>query len=113
MYFCWGSLEKAMSQTDPSPRVFVAMKASLTKVPSFLKTRMRSFGRSDIEEAVVRKLGAVHWITKLLRRRPIGIVGAEVGVIGLLTIGAPVALVLSGFRVIDDHAVIPVTIGYI
>src|SRR6266481_79120 len=68
---------------------------------------------ADVEEAVVGKLGAVHGIAELLGRRRIGIVGAEVGVIGLLTIGAPVALVLSGFRVLDDHAMIAVTIGYI
>src|SRR5207248_3028206 len=36
---------------------------------------------------------------------------AEIGVVRLLAVSAPVAFVLSGFRVIDDHAVIAVTVG--
>src|SRR5260370_42710091 len=55
----------------------------------------------------------MHWIAELLGGRRIGIVRAEVGVIGFFAVGAPLALVLSGFRVIDDHAVIAVTISYI
>src|SRR5437879_10690267 len=66
---------------------------------------------ADIKQALVRKLGAMDRIAELLGRWRIGIVGAEVGVVGLLTIGAPVALVLPGLCVIYDYAVITVTVG--
>src|SRR5260370_33494540 len=55
----------------------------------------------------------MHWIAELLGGRRIGIVRAEVGVIGFFAVGASLAVVLHGFRVIDDHAVIAVTISYI
>src|SRR5688500_16339236 len=47
MYFCSGSLEKAMSHTEPSPRVSGAMIFSFTKVPFFRKTWIRSLTRSQ------------------------------------------------------------------
>src|SRR5207302_3632051 len=48
---------------------------------------------------------------ELLGWRRIGIVWAEIGVVGFFPVGAPVALVLPGLRVIDDYSVIAVTVG--
>jgi hypothetical protein len=47
MYFCAASSEKAMSQMLPSPSVRGAICFSFTNFPSFVKTWMRSFGRSQ------------------------------------------------------------------
>ena len=47
MYFCAASFEKAMSHTEPSPRVFGLMRISFTNLPSFVNTWMRSFTRSQ------------------------------------------------------------------
>src|SRR6266853_1683189 len=47
MYFCCGSLEKAISQTDPAASVFFSWNTSFTKVPSVLKTWMRLLTRSQ------------------------------------------------------------------
>src|SRR5216683_4174415 len=112
--FLLGILGKGDVPDGPVTQSFCGNKGLFDESPVFLEN-LDAVVRTvaDIEVAVVRKLGAVHWITELLGRRRIGIVGAEVGVVGLLTIGAPVALVLSGFRVIDDDAVIAVAIGYI
>src|SRR6516165_9098185 len=46
MYFCCGSLEKAISQVEPSPSVRLLTHPSLRNLPSGVKTWMRSFTRS-------------------------------------------------------------------
>ena len=46
MYFCCGSFENAMSHTAPEPFVFFAKNASLTNLPSGVKTCRRSPTRS-------------------------------------------------------------------
>ena len=53
----------------------------------------------------------MHRVAELLRGRRIGIVRAEIGIVGLVAVSAPMALVLSGLSVIDDHAVVAVTVG--
>src|SRR6266704_34850 len=50
-------------------------------------------------------------ITELLGRRRIRIVCAKVCVIGLVAVRAPMALVFAGVRVVDDDAVVTVTVG--
>src|SRR4051812_22133209 len=47
MYFCCGSFEKAISQTEPAAFVFFATNISFTYVPSGGKTWLRSLTRSD------------------------------------------------------------------
>src|SRR5215217_9765896 len=46
MYFCCGSFENAISQTEPAAFVFFATNISLTYVPSERKTWIRSLTRS-------------------------------------------------------------------
>jgi len=57
------------------------------------------------------QLSAVNRIAELLRDRRLWIVRAGIGVIGLVAIGPPVTLVLAGFGVEDDDAVIAISIG--
>ena len=69
------------------------MNASFTNLPSGVNTWMRLFDAvADVEQAVDRELGAVHRVAELLRRRRVGVVGAEVRVVRLVAVGAPVAL---------------------
>ena len=53
---------------------------------------------ADVDEAVVREVGAVHRRAELLRRRRVRIVRAEVRVVRLVAVGAPVALELARCR---------------
>ena len=53
----------------------------------------------------------MYGIAELLRRRSVGIVRAEVGVIRLISVSAPVTFVFSGIGVVHDHAMVPVAIG--
>ena len=46
-YFCCASRENVMSQTEPEPRVCLLMNISLTNLPSFWKTWIRSLARSQ------------------------------------------------------------------
>src|SRR6266576_1381926 len=66
---------------------------------------------ADVEQALIRKLGAVDWIAELLGGRRIGVVRPEIGVVRLFAVSAPVALVLSGLRIVDDYAVIAIAVG--
>src|SRR6185312_17247511 len=66
---------------------------------------------ADVDEAVVRQLRAVHRRSELLDRRHLGIVVAEVRVLGLVAVRAPVALELAGFGVDDDDALVAVAVG--
>ena len=101
-----------MSHTEPSPSVFFDDHASFTNLPSGVNTWMRSFDAvADVDEAVVRQLGAVHRGAELLRRRRVGIVAAEVGVVRLVAVGAPVALELAGVGVDDGDALVAVAVG--
>src|SRR5437016_8743831 len=52
----------------------------------------------------------MHRIAELLSRRIIRIVAAKRRVVGLMAIGAPVALVLAGVGIEHDHAVIAVAV---
>ena len=54
---------------------------------------------ADVDQAVVRQLGAVHRRAELLRQRRVGVVASEVGVVRLVAVGAPVALELAGVGV--------------
>src|ERR1019366_5262228 len=68
---------------------------------------------ANIELVIVGEFGAMHGIAELLGWRAFGIVTAEVGVVGLVAVSAPVALVLAGFGVKDDDAVVAVAIGHV
>src|SRR5437588_10879602 len=52
----------------------------------------------------------MHRITELLSQRIVGIVAAQRCVVGLMAIGAPVALVLAGVGIEHDHTVIAVAV---
>ena len=66
---------------------------------------------ADVEQAVVREFGAMHGISELLGRGSIGVIGAEIGVIRLIAVSAPVPLVFAGIGVIHDNAMVAVAIG--
>jgi hypothetical protein len=66
---------------------------------------------ADIQQVVVGKFGAVNWIAELLRGRIFGLGWPEVGVVGLVPVGAPVPFVFTGLGVEYDDAVIAVAIG--
>lgn len=51
--------------------------------------------------------------SELLRRRVGRIVGGELGIVGLVPVGPPVALVLAAIGVIDNHAAVAVAVGNI
>src|SRR5579883_2853719 len=68
---------------------------------------------ANIQQIVVRQLRTVDGIPKLLRGRIVGIVAPQIGIIGLMPVRAPVALVLAGFGIEHDHAMIPVPVGNI
>ena len=55
----------------------------------------------------------MHDRPELLRHRRIRIIGAQVDVVGFVTVGAPVPLVLTRIGVVDDHASIPVPVRHI
>src|SRR5262249_11228043 len=65
---------------------------------------------ADIDQAVVRTLDAVHGIAELLCRRRRGIVGAEIGVVGLVAVGAPVTLHLAGVGIDHRDALVAVAV---
>src|SRR5215510_10655686 len=65
---------------------------------------------ADIDQTILRDRGAAYR-AKLFCRGRIRIVRAEARVIGLLAVGAPVALVGAGVGVEDDDAVIAESIG--
>ena len=66
---------------------------------------------ADVHQAVVRDVGAVHRVAELLRRRRVGIVRPEVAVVGLVAVGAPVALHLAGVGVEHGDALVLVAVG--
>src|SRR5690606_27783062 len=66
---------------------------------------------TDVDESVVRRLGAVHGIAELLRRRCVGVVRSEVRVVGLVAVRAPVALDLARRHVNDSDALVAVAVG--
>ena len=66
---------------------------------------------ADVHQTVVRQVGAVHRRPELLRRRRLRIVAAEIRVVGLVAVGAPVALELPGVGVDDDDAFVAVAVG--
>src|SRR5882672_7816667 len=66
---------------------------------------------ADVEQTVVRKLGAVHRIAELLVDRRVRIVNAHVRIVRLVPVGAPMPLVLPGVGIKHDHAFVAVTIG--
>src|SRR2546427_8638064 len=66
---------------------------------------------ANVHQAVVRDVGAVHRVAELLRRRRVGVVGPEVAVVGLVAVGAPVALHLAGVGVEHGDALVLVAVG--
>ena len=53
----------------------------------------------------------MHRVAELLGRRRLGIVLAEIGVIGLVAVGAPIALHLACVRVEHCHALVEIAVG--
>src|SRR5262245_60701322 len=68
---------------------------------------------AHIDETVVRAFDAMHGVAKLLRRRRFRVVVAEVPVVGLVPICAPVAFHLSGIGVDHRDAFVLVAVGYV
>ena len=65
---------------------------------------------AHVDEPVVRALDAVHRVAELLRGRRRGIVRAEVGVVRLVAVGAPVALHLAGVGVEHGDALVEIAV---
>ena len=88
-----------MSHTEPSPSVVLAMTLLLHELAVLLE-HLDAVVRAvaHVDEPVVRQLGAVHRVAELLGGRRVGVVVAEVRVVGLVAVGAPVALDLAGVR---------------
>src|SRR5438045_1701418 len=54
---------------------------------------------ADVDKTILVDTDAVHGVAELLRWRPLGIVGAYLLVARLLAVGAPVALMRTGFAI--------------
>src|SRR3954463_9843367 len=65
---------------------------------------------ADVDEAVVRHLGAVHRRAELLRRRRLGVVATEIRVVRLVAVGAPKALELAAVGIEHDDAFVAVAV---
>src|SRR5207302_882477 len=65
---------------------------------------------ADIELVIIRELGTMYGIAELLRRRIVGIVAAHICVIGLVAVGAPVALVLAGVGIENNNSMVAVAV---
>ncbi len=101
-----------MSQAEPRPTRVLFDEDFLDEGPVRLEHLNAIVDAiANIQQIVVRQLGAMHRIAELLRGRRVGIVGARVGVVGLVAVGAPMPLVLAGIGVEHDHAMIPVAVG--
>ena len=101
-----------MSQTEPAPQRVLGVERLLHERavrPEHLHAVVDAI--ADVDEPVVRPLGAVHRVAELLRRRRRRIVGAEVGVVRLVAVGAPVALHLAGVGVDHRDALVEVAVG--
>src|SRR5260370_16397396 len=66
---------------------------------------------ANVEQTVVSELGAVHRIAELLIYGRVRIVNAGIGVVRLMTIGAPMSFVLTGVSVKHDDAPVAISIG--
>src|SRR5712692_1900944 len=65
---------------------------------------------AHVDQPIIRTLDAVHRVAELLRRRRLWIVVAELGVVRLVAVGAPVALHLAGIGVEHRHALVGVAV---
>ena len=68
---------------------------------------------ADIHEPVIRAFDAVNRVAELLCRRRVRIVLAEIRVVRLIAVGAPVALYLAGIGVEHSHALVEIAVGNI
>src|SRR6266851_312312 len=66
---------------------------------------------AHVEQTIVGELGAVHRIAELLIDGRVRIVNAGIGVVRLMTVGAPMPLVLPAVGVKYDHAFVAIAIG--
>src|SRR6266550_3260326 len=66
---------------------------------------------ADVEQAIVRELGAVHRVAELLVDRRVRIVKAHVRVVRLVPVGAPMPLVLPRVGVKHDDAFVAIPVG--
>src|SRR6266571_2622928 len=65
---------------------------------------------ADVQQVVVGEVGAVHRVAELLGRRRVRIVAAEVGVVRLVAVRAPVARHLAGIGVEHRHSLVAVAV---
>ena len=68
---------------------------------------------ADVHEPVARGLRAVHRVPELLGQRRRGVVRRHAGVIGLVAVGAPVALDATAARVDHRDALVAVPVGHV
>ena len=68
---------------------------------------------THVHQPVLGGLGAVHRVPELLRKGGVGIVGTEVLVGRLVSVGAPVAEELTGLGVQDRHPLVPIAVGHV
>ncbi len=87
------------------------MNPSFTKVPSALKhLQPIVHAVAHIQQSVLRQIGAVHRVAELLGGRSVGIVWAEVGVVRLAAVRAPVPLHRAGAGVEHCHARVEIAV---
>ena len=100
-----------MSQAE-APAVSLPTNPSRTKVPSFRKICRRWFHPvADVDEPLVGELHAVDGVAEDRRRVRFLVVGLELAVDRRPAVGAPVALVLAGVGIEDDHPPVAVAVG--
>src|SRR3984893_9324136 len=68
---------------------------------------------ADVYQIVVGQHHAMHRVGELLAGRGIRIVFPQVGVVGPLSVRAPMPLVFPGVGIVHDHTVIAVAIGHV
>ena len=101
-----------MSQTEPDAERVLGEERFLHELAVRREDLHAVVGAvADVDEAVVRALDAVHRIAELLRGRRLRVVVAEVGVVRLVAVGAPVALHLAGVGVEHGDALVAVAVG--
>src|SRR5262249_24813964 len=65
---------------------------------------------ADIQQTVIGEDYTVHRGAELLAGRILWIVGWQLLIVGLMAIGAPVALIFAGIGIVDDHTAVAIPI---
>ena len=112
MYFCCGSLrESDVPHRSVAQRPFLDDLLLHECAVLFEHLDAVVHAVAHVEQAIVRQLRAVHGIAELLIERRIRIVIAQVGVVRLVAVSAPMPLVFSRVRVEHDHALVAIAVG--